>query len=420
MRPAKASRLAAYVASFALGRGALFASPLLLANLLNTSDYGALETAQAAAALVAAVATIGTASVVPLVVTEHTRTATLSGIAAHHLALAGLCTVLALCMWLAGSPIAWVMVAIFTAAIALQSMASTHLKTLGRGEASVLLDAGFFGLMALAAVGAKLLGGRDAMSWVVGAALGYALVLGAAYVRILKRRLRAAEPVAWQAALLIGLPLMLGSMVSVLATTSGRLGMGLLGGPVVAADYAVLARAAALPVLAHQLILIARFRHLFTQPHDEVERASQQVVAMVAISAFAFVLVSPWLGMMLGPAFADAWASHHLAGKWIVTQAVLWSAIALNDLVISRHQVMGRVLPVTASSIVVTMGIAWFALHHLGASLEHFVYAHGAVMLLFYLVQSAAMAAHGVRLSKVWRMAVGSYLLLIGLATVSD
>jgi len=417
MALARARRFGAYVLSFVLGRGALFGAPLLLANLLTSGDYGRLETAQAAASLLANAATLGTASVVPLVLLDHTRRTTLAGIAAHHLVLVAGCAAVALGTWLAGASTAWPLAAIFIAAVALQSLGSTQLKTQGRGEASVLLDAGLFGLMALAALGAHLLGIGSAMPWVVGAALAYATVLTVVYLRVLNRERSAGHELQWRAALGMGLPLMLGGSVALLAATSGRLGMGLLAGPVVAADYAVLSRAAALPIVAHQLILIARFRNLFTLPHADVERAAEQIVLLVAASALGFWMLSPWLGILLGPTFVAAWSSHPLPGAWIAAQAVLWSAIALNELVISRHQVMPRILPIIAGFIVLALGAGWSVLRYIGPDLEHFVYAHAVVMLSFYVVQSGAMAAVGIRMWRVWRAAIGTYLIMIVLAT---
>ena len=411
-------RGALYFTSFMLGRGGLFAAPLLLANVLPAIDYGALETAQAAASLMANAAAIGTVGLVPLVVLGHTANTSLATIAAHHLGLAALCGIAAVLAALCGLGSVWSLAALLTAAVALQSLGSTHLKTQGHTEASVLLDAGLFGLMALAAIGAHLLGVKSVMSWVVAAALVYATGLTAVYLCVLNRARSRGHAMQWLAALGMGLPLMLGGIVTLLATTSGRLGMGLLAGPVVAADYAVLSRAAALPIVAHQLILIARFRNLFTLPHVEVERAAEQIVALVAASALGFWLLAPWFGMLLGPAFVAAWSSHRLPGAWIAAQAVLWSAIALNDLVITRHQVMARILPISASFIALALGSGWLVLRYLGADLAHFVYIHAAVMLLFYAVQSAAMASNGIQLWRVWRTTVSAYLLLIMLTTI--
>jgi hypothetical protein len=385
----------------------------LLANLLAAIDYGHLEMAQATGSILSSTAALGTASALPLILLGHSQSTTLRSIVAHHMLVVGACFVVGLLAWLLNWSEAWPLGALFAATIALQSLGSTHLKTLGRGDASVLLDAGMFGSMAVAATAAHFFAPEQAMRWVCGAAFVYAAVLVTAYLRVWVSCKAKGERLAWIGAMGLGLPLMLGGIVSLLATTSGRLGMGLLAGPLVTADYAVLARAAALPIVAHQLILVAKFRNLFSSPHREVERATVSIIIMVAASAAAFVTLLPWLGIVLGPAFVSAAQTHRVQALWIAAQAILWSAIALNDLVIARHQVMGRILPYSVSMLSAFLAAGWVALHFIGASLANFVYVHGTVMLAFYLAQSMAMRRQGLLLWHTWLTAVATYAALL-------
>jgi hypothetical protein len=187
----------------------------------------------------------------------------------------------------------------------------------------------------------------------------------------------------------------------------------------VTADYAVLSRAAALPIVAHQLFMIASFRNLFTLPDDAVVRACMRIVALVAASALGFALLSPWCGRLLGPAFVSAFARFRVPALCILVQSVLWSAIALNDLVIARKQVMPRILPASIGFLALALGIGWAVLHGVGPTLPNFVYAHAVVMFLFYVVQSSAMRANGIRLERLWFTAAGGYLALIALVAVA-
>jgi hypothetical protein len=407
---ARAGLWVAYLLSFALGRGALFVAPLLLANLLPAEGYGEIEMAHAAASVVVGVAALGTGSVVPLVVLGHESRATMRGIVAHHLGLVLVCLgALAIGASL-GARTAWLLGALFTATLAMQSLGSVHLKTLGRGNASVFLDAGLFGLMAMS-VAITSLAGSDAMiCWAATAVAAYLAVMMLTYSRILAHHQQQGESFAWAAVVGSGLPLMLGGLVTVLATTSGRLGMGLLSGPVATADYAVLARAAVLPIIAHQLILIAAFRRFFVLPDSAVERLTLQIVVLVVASASGFCLLVPWLGGLLGPAFVSAWDRSQQSGPLIVAQSVLWSAIALNDLVISRHRVMSKVLPFTAGGLALALLVGLSALFVVGKGLINFVNVHSVVMLVFYLVQSGAMALQGRFLWQTWAAAIGSYV----------
>lgn len=406
-------RLATYLLSFGLGRGALFIAPFLLANFLSSADYGLLETALATATVLASLATLGTASATPLVLLGHNTDASMKGIVTHHLLVVGLAL---MCLLLGAAlqfPTTWLITALLTTCLVLQGLASTHLKTLGHGDASVLIDAGLLGLMALTVCVAYLGKAAAPMTWIWMAALTYSVILVAAYIRILTRSSHAHEPLAWVKTLQLGTPLMLGGLVSLLATTSGRFGIGLMAEPVMTADYAVLARAAALPIVAHQLILIAKFRNLFAQQDNAVARATLHIVLLVGASVIGFMLFSPWLGLLLGPAFTSAFNLHRTACFWIVAQAVLWSAIALNDLVIARHQVMAKVLPYSVCFLGIALVMGWWYLTSTLLTIERFVYVHSAVMLSFYIAQSLIMRHLGLHLGRTWMTAGSLYIALV-------
>lgn len=405
-------RWAVYVLSFGLGRGALFLAPLLLANFLVASEYGMFETALAAASVWASTASLGTSSAVPLVLLRNNKLATVRGIVVHQLFVVGVAACFALVAMAMHWPLVWKLTALMAACLVMQGLASTHLKTLGHVDASVMIDAGLLCLMAAAVLTAHYVGSAQTINFVVVAALLYVLVLVLAYSLVLSKQGQESGSWAWLDSINVGVPLMLGGLVSLLATTSGRLGMGLLANPELAAVYAVLARAGALPILAHQLILIARFRNLFTQPDQAVERAVLQIVLWVAASVLGFFAVSPWLGFVLGPAFLDAFGQHKLAGMLIFAQAVLWSAIALNDLVIARQQVMNKVLRYSIVFLAFALGAGWLVLAWAGLSLEKFVLIHSLVMLSFYVAQSWIINLFGLRLVRVWVTTVALYLLL--------
>lgn len=407
-------RLTAYLLSFSLGRGALFVAPFLLANFLPSADYGLLETALATASVLANLATFGTASATPLVLLGHNTQASMKGIVTHHLLVVGAALIFLLLGEALQYPRAWLLTALMAAGLTMQSLGSIHLKTKGHGDASVLIDAGLLGLMALAICIAHAANASTPMTWIWSAALSYSAAMVGAYLWILNQTEHATEPLAWRQTLQLGIPLMTGGLVSFLATTSGRLGMGLMAEPVLTADYAVLARAAALPIVAHQLILIAKFRNLFTQPDAAVTRATLNIVLLVGASVIGFIVFSPWLGLLLGPAFVRAFELYRVSCFWIVAQAVLWSAIALNDLVIARHQVMTKVLPYTMSLLGILLFLGWLYLNFTVLTLERFVVVHSAVMLFFYMAQSWIMNRLGLHLYKTWLVTITMFIVLFG------
>jgi len=411
-------RLTIYLLSFGFARGALFVSPILLANLLPSRAYGTVEWAHAAASLGATLAALGVSSVLPLIVLKRTPLGSVAGILAHHILLAVIGAIL-MCsaLWLEGGE-SLLIATLLATVIALQGLWSVNLKTHGKGEASLLLDAGLFTLMALAAAVASRLHVVDPLLWVFWVVSAYAVCLFCVTVVAFLKRLREGEAVAYQAVLTLGFPLMIATLVAIAATTSGRLLIGYLGGALLTADYAILARAAALPIVAHQVVLVAKFRHLYALPDKEMERVIVFILGMVALSVVGLWIASPALGWMLGPAFVRAFHSYPLPALWILSQAILWSGISLNDTVNARQQAMGKVLPWCIVFLVISIPVAMALIQYVGVSLAHFVYIHGILMLLFYLTQVFAMYRAGIRLLRAWSVAVCSYLALITLMSM--
>ncbi|MEC5162241.1 hypothetical protein ACFDR9_001738 [Janthinobacterium sp. CG_23.3] len=405
-----------YLVSFGFARGTLFVAPIILANSLSSRDYGALEWAHAAASLGATVVALGTASAMPLVALKRTAQGSQRGILCHHLGVAAACVGMALAAGLAGAGRAPAMAALLTAAIALQVLWSVHLKSHGRGEASLMLDSCMFTLVAAVALAAKWWQWQDVLGCVLYALAAYVACLAAVTGAAVLGRARAGEAPAYRATLRLGLPLMLGALVTIAATTSGRLLIAYLGGALLTADYAVLARAAALPIIAHQVVLVAKFRKLYELPDREMEKVVLLILSLVTASVLVFWSLSPYLGWMLGGAFVRTFSTHSAAAVPILVQAILWSAISLNDTVNIRQQTMLKVLPASALALLLAVPAAVVLVQFLGVSLLRFVYVHGAVMLLFYLAQVGAMVGSGIRLWRPWGFAVAAYVLLTGLA----
>ncbi len=414
----KIQRIAFYLFSFAFARGILFISPILLANLLPSRAYGMLEWTYAAASLAATIAVMGIGATIPLVEFKKTQSGTLAGVLTHYVCLAFGCMIFLSVALLRGDDDALLLTTLFVATIALQGLWSTYLKTHGKGESSLIVDAGVFALMTFTVIAAKYFHVVDALLWILWAVAGYALCLCGVSVVALIKCLREGEAVAYRAVLVLGFPLMIAGLVTVAATTSGRLAIGYLGGALLTADYAILARVAALPIVAHQVVLVAKYRQLFTLPDKEMERVIIFIVGMVALTVIVLGLLFPVFGWMFGPVFVKTFNAYPLPTLWILAQSVLWSAIAVHDLINARHHSTREVLPWSIGFLLVSAPVAIVLINYIGVSLEHFVYVHGLWMLLFYLNQIQSMYRAGIRLMRAWALAVGIYVSLISLASL--
>jgi hypothetical protein len=270
--------------------------------------------------------------------------------------------------------------------------------------------------MAVIAVCAHVFHADDSLNWVFWSVAAYVFCLVCVTMLSLLRHVGKRETLAYRQTIWLGLPLMTGAMVAMAATTSGRLIIGYVGGVLLTADYAILARAAALPIVAHQVILVAKFRQLYELPNIEMEKIIFTILSLVVLSVVGLWILIPYFGWLLGPAFVHAFKSNRLVAIIILAQSVLWSGISLNDTVNTRQQTMLKVSTMSFLLLLFAIPCAIFLTQYIGVTLLHFVYIHSIVMLLFYLAQIMAMYSVGIRLWRPWGFAVFSYLSLIGLA----
>jgi O-antigen/teichoic acid export membrane protein len=407
-----------YFATFVGARGALFVAPLVLSNVLSTVNYGRLEWAYASATLVAALLTMGTASLSPLVLNGERDGHESIAIGHQHLLVSAICLFavgVAVISWRldgrnATAAQALALTAGLVAAIAMQSLAGVEYKSVGRASASLMIDAVLMVAIAAGAVVWHLAGAADASpgAWV--AIVGVATALTWRQWRR-TRVLGAMPPGLWRQVVLDGIPLMLTGLVGTLVASSGRLGIGLLADPSLTGTYAVLSRGAALPIIAHQVVLVARFRRLFVEDDKRLVATLTVILGWVAASATGLWLARRYVGLLLGPSFDRAARGHSTELGWLLGQSVLWSAVALNDLVNTRRGHAAAVLRISLPALLVLSLGGWLVARGIGIDLVTFVRVHGVVMLSFFAVQCAAMACYGSGLWRAWTIALAGWLL---------
>ena len=122
----------------------------------------------------------------------------------------------------------------------------------------------------------------------------------------------------------------------------------------------------------------------------------------------AFWLLEPVLGFMLGQRFKDTFRFYRAEGLALLLQTILWSAIALNDLINSRLQIAGRVAQLTAPVLTVGLGALWFWTRMRADTLEineilhGFILGHFALMIIFFAAQCAASVLLGHSFVRLW------------------
>lgn len=408
------SSLLQYFFFFGAARGGLFLAPIVLANLLSPHDYGTLELAQAIASVAATIASLGTAAAVPLVIVRRSGSVSWGSVLAHQMLMVLLLLTSGALLAVFGLPSLFWLVCVCTCAFMLQALWSVVLRSHGRGEASLLVDAMFWGVLALAVSVATGAGVETETrgGWLFGSLFIYLMALvGWTISRFFYTRpLISIE--MYVRTIKTSLPFMSTALLALLATTSGRIGVGLLSTPELMSDYAVLFRVTALPIVAHQLIIVARFRQIFELPVRDLELRLPIVVGLVTVCVVAFWLLSDIATWLLGAAFESAFGKNHSVGLLILTQCILWSAIALNDLVNTRAQTAGIVARASGVYFLVALPLAWWLLSSQRVTLSLFVPVHSAVMAGYFLTQTIVMWRCGVRLVRTWSLTLGCFVSL--------
>lgn len=400
-----------FLFTFGLARGALFVAPIVLSNLLSPADYGVIEMAQAFASVSVPLLALGMGSVVPLALVLKRENLSWAAILLHHLGVGVALAGLALILMAAGAGVVLWLSILALAVLMLQGLWSVSLKSYGRGETSLLMDAGFWCSLTIAGLLAFgfSLPDQQRWEWAVGALMLYLLMLIGLTYGALARVRQPSQPLHYRETLRAGLPLMAGTLLSTLATMSGRLGMGVLSSPEVVADYAVLYRATMLPIVAHQVLMVSGFRLIFELPPAMLQRRLSLMVGLVAACVAGFAAFSSLFGFALGPRFMATFAAYRVEGLLILAQCVLWSAVPLNDILAARHNTASLMMRCTVFYLVVAFSLAWWFLSHEPVTLARFVPIHSFVLAGYFLVQVAVLYSSGLRLMSAWGLAAGSF-----------
>ncbi len=402
-------RAVGFFGGFVVARGSLFVCPIILASTSSAKTYGEIEFSIASATIASALLSAGTHSTIPNARLGQDSTTHPASIDAHLMGV----SILLLCFL---APLAWlltlpqaILFCTTTASILLQIYWSTIFKSDGQGTRSLFIDVGmWFWLLALTAI-LRLFSIEDSslIGYFVGA---YALILLAPLLLKCKEEAFFKNAKTYYLSTIHrALPLLTASIFAIIATTSGRFGIGLLGTPELVAAYAAVYRVTAIPIVAHQILITSSFRAIFVSTASDLDQRATRVVAAVAGTALIFWIALPHIRHLFGQLFLETTLHHPLGTALVLTQTILWSSIALNDLANNKVKATHKIVPWLGLNFVFTFPLAGWYLNSSRVDLDHFIYAHSALMAGYFSVQSLAMLRNGIRLTKMWSIAAFTY-----------
>lgn len=404
-----------FVAGFGAARALLFLSPIVMANLLPLEHYGQFELAQSWGAIGALVLGFGLSGTVPLIRLRDEIEGRWDSLLLLVTTLAGGCLLIALGAALGNAMLSAmaVLVPLSVSVLMLQGFWATTLKSNGSSTSAVFLEAGFW-TVGVAGAGLIFLSGNRLPQGVMTISLlTYAAVLisvtGGQFHR---NRVGAISMIDLRRNLELGLPLMFTGALTWAVVSSGRLILGQTSGVEAVGLYAVLYRCTTLPLVGHQILIIGLFRQIFTWSDALLLTRASVIVLGVTAMVLLFWLLEPALGFMLGQRFTDTFKAYRAEGLTLLLQTILWSAIALNDLINSRLQIAGRVAQLTAPVLMSGLGALWLWTLRRADTLttdeilHGFILGHFALMAIFFAAQCAATMRLGHRFLTLWSTVV--------------
>jgi len=382
--------------------------------------YGLVELTQSVAALLALLVGLGLPASTPLIqlrdeVSERWDTLLFLILS---LSAAAIFVAMAAAVVLAQLLSLWVMIPLSVGLLLTQGFWAVTLKSRGKGSTALFLETGFWLAALLGAILAYGLG--MPASWIVLALGFYALSL---WIVTLRSYLFARERFDLKDLInnfKLGAPLMLISLLSLLVVASGRLILGVVSTVEHVGLYSVLFRATSLPLIGHQMIMVGVFRQLFLW--DTKTLAAR--IPLIPVAVFSFVLLfwsfNGMYGWVLGPRFVEVFSEYRVEGLIVLSQTLLWSGVALNDLLNSRLQIAGYVsrigIVVLFPSIVILAAVLSLSPSDVETQLiRRLVLGHSLIIFVFFISQCCAMYKKGFGFMRLWAAVTLCYLASVSL-----
>jgi hypothetical protein len=406
--------------SFSTARGVQMLAPVAVATLLPLAAYGEVEWAHATATLSMSVAMMGVASLIPLYLIGAVDGAECRGnvrAACWHsvgVALCGLAAAGAAALVLGSGHIS-VLVCVLTATLASHGFLTGWFRASGRMSVALYLEALPFAAMAVVAALIRWTDAREPLPIMAGSMAAVAVALLLVVLHLAKAwKDQPLDHASYGDTLRAGLPIMTGGLVAVVAMLSGRFGAGALGGPETAGAFAALARIAALCIVVHQFIIIARYNDLYSLPVARLQRIGIFTNACVAACCVVLMVLTVLPLPLFGPTFAQSFAANREAAVWLFAQVVVWSCMSLNEMFALRCGMVARTAVLTAMSMAVMVGLAVAALHD-GAAVGDIARWHTLVMLAILAAQVLSLGESRVFFYRYWTSVVLAFLCVLAL-----
>lgn len=323
---------------FTSAKALVYFVPLLLADVLTTSDFGILEYALAGLGMVInTLFNLGVPGAYPYFILRKKQNELLKGFVLHPLILLIPFLINQIAYFIFSLDVNFYLAFNISYIISNQVFYSTQLKSHEKSSFAVILDSGLYIVLFMFFIAYKV-GLTDANiisinTFIIFYSCIYVLI---ATVRFLTHRNEKLIS-AYKTILRFSIHLLISTFLIFLITTSGRILVEYFFSFEEVGIYAFYFRLAAIVVMIHQVINIAFFKKIYTLNPLVLDKYFSLFFVLISVLSTIIYFISPYIVGPLSNFFNNTYESFKHVYFLLSAQMVMWIASALNSNIIDRE-----------------------------------------------------------------------------------
>jgi len=331
-------RHTAFSVTFILAKVLVYFVPLLLADVLSTTDFGILEYALAGLGMIAnTIFNLGVPGAYPYFILREKKEGIKHGFILHPVVLLIPFIINQIAYFVFDLNIGFYLAFNISYIISNQVFYSTQLKSHEKSSYAVVLDSGIYIVLFLFLIAntCKLL--NATISNINFFVFFYSLiyVLTALY-RFFNHKSKFFFE-AYKKILRFSIHLLISTFLIFLITTSGRIIVEYFFGYEEVGIYAFYFRLSAIVVIIHQIINIAYFRKIYTLNPMILDKYFSLFFIFISVLSIVVYFVSPYIVGYVSDFFNETYEDYRSIYFLLSAQMVMWIATALNSNIIDRE-----------------------------------------------------------------------------------
>ncbi|WP_417859711.1 lipopolysaccharide biosynthesis protein [Winogradskyella sediminis] len=323
---------------FTVAKALVYFTPLLLADVLTTSDYGILEYALAGlGVIVNTLINIGVPGAYPYFIIREKKDNLKTGFSLHPLVLLLPFVINQFAFLYLSLDVNFYLAFNISYIIANQIFYSTQLKSHEKASYAVVLDSGIYIILFLFFIGFKTGALVPSITVINRFVLAYALFyVFMGIIRFIKSEKQNIID-HYKTILRFSVHLLISTFLIFLITTSGRILVEFFFGFDEVGIYAFYFRLAAIVVMIHQIINIAYFKKIYTFSPLILDQYFYKFFLIISVLSITIYFISPFIVGEFSNFFNDTFETYKGVYFLLSAQMIMWIASALNSNIIDRE-----------------------------------------------------------------------------------